>query len=227
MIHWENDKELFALMKEHLYSAVIGDILDQMRRYEQFLPPEIQPMREDMVVVGRAMTVLESDVPVIGEKCGLGSKTFGRMLEALDDLHKNEIYLCSGASFNYALIGELMCTRMQMLGAAGTVVNGFHRDSKGILDLNFPCFSRGRYSQDQAPRGQVLDYRVPLKVGQVQVSPGDILFGDMDGVVVIPQAIEREVIERAYEKATGEKTVGNAIKAGMSATAAFEKYKIM
>lgn len=86
------------------------------------------------------------------------------MLEALDDLKKDEIYICSGASPSYALVGELMCTRMQILGAAGCVVNGFHRDTRGILDLDFPCFSYGRYAQDQAPRGKVLDYRVPIEM---------------------------------------------------------------
>lgn len=60
------------------------------------------------------------------------------------------------------LVGELMCTRMKILGAAGAVVNGFHRDTNGILDLDFPCFSYGRYAQDQGPRGKVIDYRVPI-----------------------------------------------------------------
>lgn len=227
MISWKNDKELFSLMRTHLYTAVVGDILDQMQQYHQFLPQEIQPMQEDMVIAGRAMTVLEQDVAVEGQSSGLGSKAFGRMLEALDDLREDEVYLCSGASMNYALVGELMCTRMQVLGAAGAVVNGFHRDSKGILDLQFPCFSRGRYSQDQAPRGEVVDYRVPVKINQVHVAPGDIVFADMDGVVVIPRAIEREVIELAYVKATGERTVADAIRKGMTACASFEKFGIM
>ena len=227
MIAWKNDKELFSLMRTHLYTAVVGDILDEMKQYHQFLPQEIQPMREDMVIAGRAMTVLEQDVAVEGQNSGPGSKAFGRMLEALDDLRELEVYLCSGSSMNYALVGELMCTRMQMLGAAGAVVNGFHRDSRGILDLNFPCFSRGRYSQDQAPRGQVLDYRVPLIINQVHVKPGDIVFADLDGVVIIPRGMEREVIERAYEKATGERTVRDAIRAGMTACASFEEFGIM
>lgn len=226
MLTWNNDDELFALMRKELYSAVIGDILDQMGRYHQFLPMEIQPIRQDMVVCGRAMTVLEEDLPVMGEPVE-GEPTFGYMLEALDDIRKNEVYICSGSSPDYALVGELMCTRMQALGAAGTVMNGPHRDTSGILELNFPCFSRGRYSQDQAPRGRVTAWRVPIEVGQVHVAPGDIIFGDLDGVVVIPREIEEEVIRRAWEKATGEKTVGNAIRAGMSATEAFRKYGIM
>lgn len=226
MLTWKNDDELFALMKKDLYSAVIGDILDQMGHYHQFLPMAVQPIREDMVVCGRAMTVKEEDLPVIGEPIPT-EPTFGHMLDALDDLKKNEVYLCSGSSPDYAVVGELMCTRMQALGAVGTVMNGPHRDTKGILALDFPCFSRGRYSQDQAPRGRVIAWRVPIEIEGTHVDSGDIVFGDMDGVVVIPQAIEKEVIERAWEKATGEKTVGKAIQAGMSATEAFRKYGIL
>ena len=226
MLTWKNDDELFALMKKDLYSAVIGDILDQMGHYHQFLPMTVQPIREDMVVCGRAMTVKEEDLPVIGEPIPT-EPTFGHMLDALDDLKKNEVYLCSGSSPDYAVVGELMCTRMQVLGAAGTVMNGPHRDTKGILALDFPCFSRGRYSQDQAPRGRVTAWRVPIEIEGTHVDSGDIVFGDMDGVVIIPQSIEKEVIERAWEKATGEKTVGKAIQAGMSATEAFRKYGIL
>ncbi len=226
MIVWKNDKELFALMREELYTAVIGDILDQMGRFHQFLPQEIHPLHSDMVVCGRAMTVREEDLPVTGESVP-GEPAFGHMLDALDDLREDEVYLCSGSSPDYAVVGELMCTRMQALGAAGTVMYGAHRDTKGILALDFPCFSCGAYSQDQAPRGRVTAWRVPLDIGQTHVGPGDIVFGDLEGVVIIPREIEAEVVRRAWEKATGEKTVGKAIRAGMSATEAFRRYGIL
>ncbi len=229
MFAWNNDSELFAMMKKELYSAVLGDILDKMGRLHQFLPWRIQPIEQNMVVAGRAMTVLEADA---FEELSKGQnpimqKPFGLMLEALDDLKENEVYICTGSSPSYALVGELMCTRMQILGAAGAVVNGFHRDTKGILELGFPCFSYGRYAQDQAPRGKVIDFRVPIEIEGVRVNPGDIVFGDLDGALVIPRDIETEVIQRAYEKATGEKTVAEAIRAGMGAKASFEKHGIM
>jgi regulator of RNase E activity RraA len=229
MLKWKDDDELFPMMRRELYSAVIGDILDKMCRYHQFLPQRIQPMRADMVIAGRAMTVLEADIygDKLSHKNEFLKKSFGLMLEALDDLRPNEVYLCSGSSPIYALVGELMCTRMKFLKAAGAVVNGFHRDTKGILELDLPCFSFGPYAQDQAPRGKVLDFRVPLEIEGTRVNPGDIVFGDLDGVVVIPREIEEEVIQKAYEKATGEKTVGNAIRSGMGAKESFEKYGIM
>lgn len=229
MITWNSDEELFTLMRKELYSAVIGDILDKMHYYHQFLPWRIQPVKDHMVVAGRAMTVLEADAfeELSAGRNPIMQKPFGLMLEALDDIKKDEVYICTGSSPAYALVGELMCTRMQILGAAGAVVNGFHRDTKGIVELDFPCFSYGRYAQDQAPRGKVIDFRVPIEIEGVRVNPGDIVFGDLDGVVVIPRAIEQEVIGLAYEKATGEKMVSEAIRAGMGAKESFDKHGIM
>ena len=229
MFTWNDDRELFAMMRAELYSAVIGDILDKMHRYHQFLPARVQPIREHMVVAGRAMTVLEADAfeELSDGHNPIMKQNFGLMLEALDDLKEDEVYICTGSSPSYALVGELMCTRMQILKAAGAVVNGYHRDTKGIVDLDFPCFSYGRYAQDQGPRGKVIDFRVPIEIEGVRVNPGDIVFGDLDGVVIIPKEIEREVIERAYEKATGEKMVAEAIRGGMGAKESFERHGIM
>ncbi len=229
MITWKDDNELFAMMKKELYSAVIGDILDKMNYRHQFLPQRIQPMREEMIVAGRAMPVLEADAfeELSDGQNPIMKKNFGLMLEALDDLKENEVYICSGSSPSYALVGELMCTRMKILKAAGAVVNGFHRDTRGILELNFPCFSYGRYAQDQGPRGKVIDYRVPIEMDGVRINPGDIIFGDLDGVLVIPKEVETEVIQKAYEKATGEKMVAEAIRGGMSTVESFAKHGIM
>ena len=227
---WKNDDELFSIIKRELYTAVVGDIMDKMGFLHQFLSPEIQPLKESMFLVGRAMTVLEADTfeeLSIGSANPLMAKPFGLMLEALDDLKKNEVYICTGSSPTYALWGELMSARAIKLGAAGAVVNGYSRDTHGILELNFPTFSYGRYAQDQGPRGKVIDFRVPIEMNSVRINPGDIILGDIDGVCVVPKAIEKEVFSRAIEKARGEKTVHTAILDGMSAKEAFEKYGIM
>jgi regulator of RNase E activity RraA len=225
---WKNDDELFDIVRKELYTAVVGDIMDKMGLLNQFLPPQIQPLRDDMFVVGRAMTVLEADVvsdssshnPVL-------NRPFGLMLEALDDLKKNEVYVCTGSSPSYALWGELMATRAQILGAAGAVVDGYSRDTKGILELNFPSFSYGRYAQDQAPRGKVIDFRVPIEMKGVRINPGDIILGDIDGVCVVPKEAEQEVFRLAIEKARGEKMVQKKIQEGMSTVEAFHTYGIM
>ncbi len=227
---WKNDQELFDLARRELYTAVVGDVMDTMGLQKQFLPPEIRPLQAGMVLIGRAMTVLEADVFALQAENShnpLMAKPFGLMLEALDDLKPMEIYICSGASPTYALWGELMSVRAMKLGAGGAVLDGYSRDTHGILALNFPTFSYGAYAQDQGPRGKVIDYRVPLEIGAVRVQPGDIVFGDLDGVCVVPREAEQEVFARSVEKARGEKLVRQAIEAGMGAAEAFSKYGIM
>ncbi len=227
---WKNDQELFDLARRELYTAVVGDVMDTMGLQKQFLPPEIRPLQAGMVLIGRAMTVLEADVFALQAENShnpLMAKPFGLMLEALDDLKPGEIYICSGASPTYALWGELMSVRAMKLGAGGAVLDGYSRDTHGILALNFPTFSYGAYAQDQGPRGKVIDYRVPLEIGAVRVQPGDIVFGDLDGVCVVPRDAEQEVFARSVEKARGEKLVRQAIEAGMGAAEAFLKYGIM
>lgn len=230
MKEWNNDGELFKLAHKELYTAVVGDIMDKMHYTHQFLPPCIRPLRNDMFLVGRAMTVLEADVTENDGKSGnnpLLQRSFGLMLEALDDLKENEVYICSGSSPNYALWGELMSARAIQCKAAGAVVNGYSRDTNGILDLNFSCFSYGPYAQDQAPRGKVIDFRIPIEIEGIRVNSGDIVIGDIDGVCIVPQEIEEEVFIRALEKARGERMVLKKIKEGMKAREAFDKYGIM
>lgn len=224
MKQWGSDEELFDTLRRELFTAVVGDVMDAMGLLHQFLPPQIKPLRNDMMVTGRAMTVLEADVP---SGTDFVSEPFGLMFRALDDLKAEEVYICAGGSPRYALWGELMSTRATNLGAAGAVVDGYHRDTSGILRLGFPTFSYGGYAQDQAPRGKVIDFRVPLEVGGVKVAPGDIVFGDLDGVCVIPRDAEDEVFRRALEKVQNENLVGRAIEEGMSAQEAFEKFGVM
>ena len=228
--YWKNDIELFDFIRKELYSAVVGDIMDKMGLIHQFLPPQIRPLKEDMFIAGRAMTVLETDCfeelsP--GSNNPLMNKPFGLMLEALDDIKPGEVYICSGSTPSYALVGELMMTRIKMCGGAGAVVNGYSRDTKGIYNVKIPVFSYGPYAQDQAPRGKVIDFRVPIEMNGVRINPGDIIVGDIDGVCVVPQKNEEEVFRKAMEKARGERTVLNAIQSGMSALEAWNKYGIM
>jgi regulator of RNase E activity RraA len=181
------------------------------------------------VIVGRAMPVLEADVfDNLGSGQGpLSSTPFGRMFEALDDLKPGEIYVATGASPSYALFGGLMSTRAKHLGAAGAILDGYVRDSREIMALGFPVFSRGLYAQDQGQRGKVIDWRTPVEVGGVRVAPGDLIFADLEGVLVIPRAVETEAIEAALEKASAENRVADAIRGGMSAKAAWDTFGVM
>ena len=230
MNHEHSSEAFLELIRRELYTAVVGDVMDSIGFRHQFLPPQIKPLRNDMIIVGRSMPVLEADVFTEahdGASNSVMSRPFGLMLQALDDLRPDEVYVCTGASPQYALWGELMSTRATTLGAAGAVVDGYSRDTRGILQLGFPTFSYGGYAQDQGPRGKVIDFRVPLEIGGVRLEPGDLVFGDLDGVCIIPRVAEEEVVRKALEKASQESVLERALREGMSATAAFARYGIM
>jgi regulator of RNase E activity RraA len=216
-----NDTDLFALVRAELYTPVVGDILDGIGLYHQFLPAAVQPLREEMKLVGRAMPVLMIDV------FGPQKEPFGRLTEALDQLEPGDIYLAAGGGMRCAYWGELLTATARMRGANGAVVDGYHRDTPQVVAQNWPVFSRGRFAQDSGVRTKVVDYRCPIEIGGVWVEPGDLVFGDLDGVVVVPHRRESEVIDKALEKARGEKVVRKAIEAGMSSTDAFRKFGIL
>ena len=234
MALWKNDDELFSLIREKLYTPVVGDILDQMGYTHQFLPMSIRPltalvppnMVESMQpdhrnkLVGWACTVLENDV------FSAPKKPFGYLTEALDQLKPNEIYVATGAH-NSALWGELLTATSRVKGAVGAVIDGPTRDTPQVLEQNFPVFCTGCWAQDSSLRTYVCDFRCPIEIGQVTIHDGDLMFGDVDGVLVVPRDIVEEVIEKALEKAAGEKLVRKAIENGMSATDAFAHFGIL
>ncbi|TWT83594.1 4-hydroxy-4-methyl-2-oxoglutarate aldolase [Planctomycetes bacterium CA13] len=217
---WQNDKELFELMCGKLYTPVVGDILDSLGCYHQFLPREIQPLALEMKIAGRAMPVLTCDIH--GEQ----ERPFGLMTEALDQIEPGEVYL-SGGSMNSALWGEILTATARMRGGVGAVVDGPHRDTPRVLEQNWPVFSRGRFAQDSRVRTYVQNYRIPIEIGNVWIEPGDLVFGDLDGVVIVPRKHETEVVEKALEKASAENLVRKEIENGMSSTEAFKKYGVL
>ena len=234
MAMWKNDTEMFELMKEKLYTPVVGDILDQMGHNHQFLPAAIRPLASQvptqlitsvkgdnwMKLAGYACTVLENDV------YGVPKKPFGYMTEALDQLRPNEIYVATGAH-NSALWGELLTASAKARGAVGAVVDGFARDTPMVLEQNFPVFCSGTWAQDSSVRTYVFDYRCDIEIGQVTIHDGDLVFGDVDGVLIIPKDVAEEVIEKALQKAATEKTMRKAVEQGMLVTDAFNKFGVL
>jgi 4-hydroxy-4-methyl-2-oxoglutarate aldolase len=217
------DAELFELINTRLYTAVIGDILDRLGRVHQFLPAKIRPLTPTMRVAGRAMPVLVSDV------FSPQRKPFGLLTEALDQLEPGEVYLAprTGSPAQAAMWGEILTATAQSRGAVGAVVDGYHRDTVKVLGQGFPVFSHGNYAQDSSVRTIVHDFRAPVEIGGVRVAPGDLVVGDIDGVLVVPQEVEAEVIEAALVKASTENLVRAAIEDGMSSTEAFARFGVL
>jgi demethylmenaquinone methyltransferase len=234
MASWKNNEELFALIREKLYTPVVGDILDQMGYTHQFLPAAIRPLTalvppnlvgtfEDdkrNKLVGWACTILENDIYAPAKK------PFGYLTESLDQLRPDEVYVATGAH-NSALWGELLTATSRTKGAVGAVLDGCTRDTPQVLEQNFPVFCTGCWAQDSSVRTYVCDYRCTIEIGQVTIHDGDLIFGDVDGVLVVPKEIVEPVMEKALEKAAGEKLVRQAIEGGMSATDAFAKFGIL
>ena len=228
MERWRTDTELFGLMKKSLCTALVGDVLDAMGYTRQFLPPQIRPLEPGMVLAGRAMTVLEADCSGVDVRSSGKSEPFGLMFAALDDLKENEVYICAGGAPTYAHWGGLMTMRATYLRAAGAVMHGYSRDTRQVPSCGFPVFSWGTYAQDQGPRGRVIDYRCPIEfLNGVRVKHGDLLFGDVGGVVVVPRGVEKEAVEKAFAKAEGENLVAKAISQGMSTVYSFSSFCIM
>lgn len=223
-----DDTRLFETLRTKLNSSVVGDVLDTIGLIRQFLPPQIRALDPDHILVGRAMTVLEADCATDAVNHSRSTQSFGLMFQALDGLRPGEIYICTGASPRYALWGELMSLRAASLGAAGAVLDGFHRDTRAIRQQGFPVFSSGSYAQDQRLRGRVIDYRCPIEFDNgVRVNDGDVILGDVDGVVVIPAERLEETVALALAKVEGEEIVRARIESGGATQAIFEETGIM
>jgi 4-hydroxy-4-methyl-2-oxoglutarate aldolase len=216
-----SDAELFALIQENLSTPVLGDILDRERCWHQFLPQAIKPLDPAYRVIGRAFPVQIADV------AGQQSKPFGRLTEALDAIQPGEVYLATGGSMNCAAWGEILTATARTRGGAGAVIDGFHRDTVRVLEQRWPVYSRGSFAQDAGVRSSVMDFRCTVEIDGVLVEPGDLIVGDIDGVLVIPRAIENQIAEMALEKVAGEKIVRSEIEAGSTSTAVFDRYGIL
>ncbi len=220
MAEWKNDKELFKLMKEELYTGVLCDMLDTIGYMHQYLPHDIQALRPDDVMAGRAYPTVICDV------YGAQDKPLGLLPEAVDHIGEDMVYMVTGGAERCSYFGEIMTARIIANGGVGAVIDGFMRDTKQVLEQNFPVYSKGRNAMGSIVRNQVIAYNVPCEIGGIHINPGDLVFGDIDGVVVIPKEIEEEAISITLARVRGEQETRVAVDGGMSAVEAIEKYGV-
>ena len=210
------------MMQEQLYAAVISDALDAAGCREQALKHTIRPLLPETVVVGRALPVLCLEVYEIPDE------PYQQEIAAVDSLKQDDVLICStNGSTRICFWGELLSTAAQARGARGAVIDGFIRDIRKIVEMGFPIFTTGISPVDSNGRGEVVAYNVPIECGGVPVNPGDIVFGDADGVVVIPQNIEKAVIASALEKVRGENQTRDALREGASLREVYDRYGIL
>jgi regulator of RNase E activity RraA len=218
------DQELIERAREKLYAAVLSDVLDSLGYRHQVLPPQIRPLDESLVLVGRARTGLYRDVYHVPP----GHNPYELEIALIDDLEPGEVpVLACGASGRIAPWGELLTTASLARGAVGCVTDGLVRDVKAVRALGFPVFCGGIGPLDSKGRGEVCAIDVPVECAGVTVNLGDLVFGDADGVVVVPQHVLSQTLTLAFQKVEGEDRTRDELRAGARLAEVFEKYGVL
>lgn len=218
-----DDKQVFKKMADNLYADAIADILDEMGFRDQVLDPKlsIRPLHPGMVAVGRVWTL-------VNDHDDRSDDPYEKAIEAMDMMKEGQLLVATGKSpLDTGIFGELSATRVWNQGGTGALVNGFSRDGRKILEMGFPLFCQGISPIDTTGRVRVVDYGCPVNLGGKEVRCGQILFADYDGLVVIPEEAEAEVIEKALERAEVETKVREELKAGATMDEVWKKYHVL
>lgn len=210
------------MMRQTLYSAVVCDALDGLGCTHQSPRVQLPPLTGINLLVGRCKTTLWVDMAHVDPS------PYDLELKAVDSAQPDDVMIAAaGGSMRSGIWGELLSTAAGNRGAIGTIVDGAVRDVKKMTDMGFVCFARGTCVYDSQNRQRVVDIDVPVEIDGVRFCPGDLVIADVDGVVVVPRAVEREAIAAAWTKVHAENVTRDAIKAGMKATDAYEKYGVL
>ena len=208
-----------------LSSAVLSDVMDSLGLVRRALKPFVRPIDDDLVMVGRARTGLYMPAYSLRD----GENPYEVEIALVDDLQAQDVVVlaCNGPTERIAPWGELLSTAAQARGATGCLTDGLVRDVKQIRAMGFAVFHGGIGPLATKGRARMVDRDVPVECGGVAIGPGDIVFGDIDGVVVIPQAHEHMVVERAIEKVLGENNTRDALRKGESLAQVFRRFGIL
>ncbi len=214
--------ELIEIIRTKLYTAVVSDVLDRHGYLEQAMDARIRPIEPGRRVVGRAHTVLSADVyerrknPYETEIAAIDAVTPGSCVVASTNQSTRTCYW-----------GELLSTATRARGGTGCIIDGYTRDSQPIIEMGFPVFSTGFKPVDSSNRSTVVDFNCPIECGGVKVRPGDVVFGDFDGIVVIPVEILPEVVEEAAEKVESENATRDMLREGHLLREVYDKYGVL
>jgi regulator of RNase E activity RraA len=215
----------FKQLSKELYSAVLSDVMDELGLMQQAMRPFVRPIDDSLVLMGRARTGLFSSVYAVQEN----ENPYKYEIEMLDDLKPGDVSVvaCGGPTDRIAPWGELLTTASIARGAVGCVTDGLVRDLRHIKRLGFPVFHGGIGPLDSRGRARMIERDTPVECGGIKVRTGDIVFGDIDGVVVIPQECAAEVIEKALHKITRENRTREELQQGRLLAEVYEKYGVL
>src|SRR5271165_5320445 len=205
-----------VMIRESLGSAVLCDALDAEGFRHQSPSVALRPMTTAGVLVGRCRTTLWADM------AHEDPRPYELELAAVDGCRPGDVLIAAaGGSSRSGIWGELLSGAARNAGCAGAIVDGAVRDVRQMRAMGFPVFARFTSPYDSKDRQRVIDVDVPVEIEGVRFTPGDLVVADLDGVVVIPHAVEAVALHRAWEKAHGENQVREAIRCGMKAADAY------
>jgi regulator of RNase E activity RraA len=218
------DAEFFAEGRRRLSSALLSDVLDGMGLPEHAMDAGLRPLDERLVLFGRARTGQYVD----RYERVAGGNPYAVEIALVDDLKADDVaVLNGGGTRRYAAWGELLTAAAKARGATGAVIDGQSRDVRLVRDSGLPVFVRSIGMLDAWGRGEMVARDLPVECGGVRVVPGDLVFGDIDGVLAIPAQAAEEAVRRALEKASGENKVRAALVAGEPLSKVFERFGIL
>lgn len=217
------DEEKFKWIRENLYVPIVCDVLDSLGYRNQAMHQRLRPLdTENSIIVGRARTLRWMETDYIEDD------PYNLEIEAVDSLKKGDVIVHSTdfAGTN-APWGELMSTIAKRNGAVGCICDSMIRDCRKIVDMKFPVFYGGIRPLDSLGRGRVMAYDVPVRCGDVVVNPGELIFTDFDGIVVVPREVEDKVLAIAVEKVMKEDQSRNDLLNGDSLRTVFNRYGVL
>lgn len=214
--------DIIAAARPLIASAPVCDALDEHRLHRQILPSSIRPVDDGTVLFGPART---GSYKVIHERV---ENIYDLEIALVDDLKPGEVcVMATGGNTAIGPWGELLSTRARYLEAAGFLTDGAARDVVAIRAMGFPVFTGALSPADTQYRGMMVEKDAPIRIGEVAIAPGDIIVGDVDGVVVVPRAAALAVLSTAMGKITGERRMRADLEAGMSLADAFRKHGLL
>lgn len=210
------------MVRKNLYSAVVCDALDSLGYRNQSPRVPIRPMSGVSILVGRCKTTLWADM------FHVDPKPYELELIAVDSCKPDDVMIgAAHGSMRSGIWGELLSTAACNSGCIGAIIDGAVRDTAKMTEMGFACFARGTSPYDSQNRQRVIDIDIPVQIDSVVFEPGDLVMIDGDGIVVVPLAVEQQALKAAWQKVHAENITRDAIKQGMKATAAYEKYGIL
>jgi 4-hydroxy-4-methyl-2-oxoglutarate aldolase len=216
------DKISIEMMRQSLYSAVVCDALDAIGLRNQSPRRSLRPLTVADTLVGRCKTTLWTDMAHIDPE------PYKLELEAVDSCQTDDVIIAAaGGSMRSGIWGELLSTAARARGCVGAIVDGAVRDVAKMQAMGFPVFAGGTCVYDSLNRQRVVDIDVAVEIDGVVFQPGDLVFADSDGIVVVPQTVENDVISCAWQKVHDENITRDAIRSGMKAGEAYRKFGVL